>query len=165
MHRIALFVFVVALLSLPTITGAQLQPGSTGGTIGKTDKSISGGEERQETGARPERTNSSTSRGEHTTSESSIAGRWRWDARCGQGNFQGEFEIGEGKQFTGAFLSDLPGPISNGRRNGNQVSFSRQSLGQWQPWTGSLRGSNSMAGSLVRTDAGGDRCTWTATRQ
>jgi hypothetical protein len=96
MHRIALFVFVVALLSLPTITGAQLQPGSTGGTIGKTDKSISGGEERQETGARPERANSSTSRGEHTTSESSIAGRWRWDARCGQGTFRANLKSVKG---------------------------------------------------------------------
>jgi hypothetical protein len=33
---------------MSTVALAQLQPGSTGGTIGKTDKSISGGEERSE---------------------------------------------------------------------------------------------------------------------
>jgi hypothetical protein len=42
-HRFALSVFFTAMLSLPAV--AQLQPGSTGGSIGKTDKSISGGEE------------------------------------------------------------------------------------------------------------------------
>jgi WSC domain len=42
-HRFALSVFFTAMLSLPAV--AQLQPGSTGGSIGKTDKSISGGEQ------------------------------------------------------------------------------------------------------------------------
>lgn len=54
MRRMAVFVFIVALLSWPTIAVAQLQPGSTGGTIGKTDKEISGGEETEPQG-RPKR--------------------------------------------------------------------------------------------------------------
>lgn len=37
--------FACALMLMPSVALAQLQPGSTGGTIGKTNKSISGGEE------------------------------------------------------------------------------------------------------------------------
>jgi hypothetical protein len=142
-------------------SGALSQAGSTGGTLGNTDKSISGDREESR---RSERLNPRPSKEEHTISEPSIAGRWRWDARCGQGSFSGEFEIGDGKQFTGAFISDVAGPISNGHRNGNQISFLRSVLGHLQPWTATLRGPNTMFGTLVRADWGNDRCTWTATR-
>jgi hypothetical protein len=39
-------VAMIGMLSVPCF--AQLQPGSTGGTIGKTDKSVSGGEQQSE---------------------------------------------------------------------------------------------------------------------
>jgi WSC domain len=42
-HRLILSIFVIGMISVPCV--AQLQPGSTGGSIGKTDKSISGGEQ------------------------------------------------------------------------------------------------------------------------
>jgi hypothetical protein len=43
MRRFILPIFLIATFSAPCV--AQVQPGSTGGTIGKQDKSISGGEE------------------------------------------------------------------------------------------------------------------------
>jgi hypothetical protein len=42
-HRFVLCALVVGMFSAPCV--AQVQPGSTGGSIGKQDKSISGGEE------------------------------------------------------------------------------------------------------------------------
>jgi hypothetical protein len=42
MPRFILSIFFIGMLSVPVL--AQIQPGSTGGSIGKTDKSISGGE-------------------------------------------------------------------------------------------------------------------------
>jgi hypothetical protein len=46
MRLVAAFACAVILIS--TVALAQLQPGSTGGTIGKTDKSISGSEQKSE---------------------------------------------------------------------------------------------------------------------
>jgi|ERR1039458_174732 hypothetical protein len=43
MHRFILSIFFIGMLSVSVV--AQIQPGSVGGTIGKQDKSISGGEE------------------------------------------------------------------------------------------------------------------------
>ncbi|MGP0093892.1 MAG: hypothetical protein ACLPKB_28705 [Xanthobacteraceae bacterium] len=54
---------------------AQLQPGSTGGTIGKTDKSISGGEE-QPTPSSPERKSRKAAVNPATTVSRSISGAW-----------------------------------------------------------------------------------------
>jgi hypothetical protein len=43
MYRFVLCILILGLFSVPCV--AQVQPGSTGGSIGKTEKSISGGEE------------------------------------------------------------------------------------------------------------------------
>jgi len=51
-HRF-LCVFVVAMLSSPCV--AHAQAGSTGGTIGKTEKSISGGEDTEQPRQEPHR--------------------------------------------------------------------------------------------------------------
>jgi hypothetical protein len=47
MHRFVLGVLIIGMFSVPC--AAQIQPGSTGGSIGKTEKSISGGESTAET--------------------------------------------------------------------------------------------------------------------
>jgi hypothetical protein len=70
------------LMLMPAVAFAQLQPGSTGGTIGKTDKSISGGEERSEPASRPRR--EAPTREAATTERSTgsscrgIVGTWSW---------------------------------------------------------------------------------------
>ena len=43
MHRIASLIFAASVLWTSAIAVAQVQPGSTGGTVGKQDKSVSGG--------------------------------------------------------------------------------------------------------------------------
>ena len=44
MHRVVSLVFSISLGLVPAIAIAQVQSGSTGGAIGKRDKSISGEE-------------------------------------------------------------------------------------------------------------------------
>jgi hypothetical protein len=71
-----------------------VQPGSVGGTIGKTDKSVSGGE----SAAEPSTPAKSRSRGQRPidkgasdkSSEVSVAGRWRWIAECSNGQTYGK---------------------------------------------------------------------------
>jgi hypothetical protein len=50
MRRTSIGIALIALsyLAFANASSAQMQPGSTGGTVGKTDKSISGGEEQSE---------------------------------------------------------------------------------------------------------------------
>jgi hypothetical protein len=44
-QRAVLRLSIMALILASDIAAAQMQPGSTGGTIGKTDKSVSGGDD------------------------------------------------------------------------------------------------------------------------
>ena len=77
MHRFVLCALAVGVFSAPCV--AQVQPGSTGGSIGKIDKSVSGGEEanqprvaphpKRETGAQQ------TSSGQ---SCNGLVGTWSW---------------------------------------------------------------------------------------
>lgn len=53
MYRFVPCVLILALFSLPCV--AQVQPGSTGGTIGKQDKSISGDDQPGPSGQRAKR--------------------------------------------------------------------------------------------------------------
>jgi hypothetical protein len=78
MHRFILSIFFVGMLSVSA--AAQLQPGSTGGTVGKQDKSISGGEERDRPRAASHPKQSAT-KSQETSSGSAcgrIVGRWLW---------------------------------------------------------------------------------------
>lgn len=137
------------------------QAGSTGGSIGKHEKSLQGSQDR----GRPEPHNNAgrTSAGKTRQAVGGISGTWNWQAKCSENIYQGVFEIdalADG-QFSGRFLSDVPGQISNGRLSGNSFSFLRQIVIVQQPWRGSLSGgqmSGKISGPL------GDACTFTATR-
>ncbi|MGP0090116.1 MAG: hypothetical protein ACLPKB_09185 [Xanthobacteraceae bacterium] len=164
MHRIAPLVLAIVVLYGPTITAAQVQSGSTGGTIGKQDKSASGGEEApppRQSGAPKSR--QSTLR--ETPSGGSVSGRWRWTADCPSGHWHGEFAVSEtsGGQFTGEYAGTTfgdDGTITDGRVNGGSVSFTRHAaLGITQHWIGRLT-SGHIAGSL----SGNESCQWQASR-
>jgi len=81
--RLAGFIMLLGLLALGQQESAFAQAGSTGGTIGKTDKSISGGESAAEPD-RPPATSSpkrSVAKTQETPSSHScdrIVGRWSW---------------------------------------------------------------------------------------
>jgi hypothetical protein len=81
------------------------QAGSTGGTIGKTDKSASGGEDLDENRGRPHRANKQSG-----PAGGSLTGRWDWEAICYGIRYFGDFRIREvGGQLTGEFLDDSGG--------------------------------------------------------
>jgi hypothetical protein len=132
--KVAAF-FAVAMFWIPAV--AQNQAGSTGGTIGKIDKSASGGQE-----AKPAERPLPRSTGIVAHSAISVSGTWHWRAQCGVIAPGGVFEIGEmsGKQFSGAFRSDGPGVLS-GEISGDRVTFRRVVDSGWdspQTWTGRL---------------------------
>ena len=154
---------VLCMLVMPC--SAQVQPGSTGGSIGKTDKSVSGGE-----GAAAPRALTKSSRPiEGGTSDrssgASVAGRWRWNADCPSGHWQGQLDLAEASrgQFSGSFAGtgwvDI-GTITNGQVHGTSVNFTRTWSTGTQYWKGQLA-----AGRLKGTLSGNENCNWEASRK
>jgi len=89
--RIAVAFMCSLMLFVAAERVAFAQAGSTGGTIGKTDKSVSGGDEPPQ--QRPKaklRTSTVGNAPAH-----SISGKWAWTAKCTDGseNWAGAFEL------------------------------------------------------------------------
>ena len=166
MHRFVLCGLIVGTCSVPCV--AQVQPGSTGGSIGKTEKSISGGE-----GGEPNTPPRSRSKGQRPVdngtsdqpSEVSVAGRWRWIADCGGGRWEGEFDLTRtsrgniGGSFAGTSWHDI-GTITDGHINGSRIAFTRKSAVTTQYWKGRLAG-----GRIKGTSSGNGNCSWEASRK
>jgi hypothetical protein len=78
MRRFILPIFLTATFSAPCV--AQVQPGSVGGTIGKQDKSISGGAEADRPRAAPQQKRSDTKSQQRSSGHSCnrIVGKWTW---------------------------------------------------------------------------------------
>jgi hypothetical protein len=137
------------------------QAGSIGGTIGKTDKSVLGGESAVEPHApaksRPKGT-------PDQSSEASVAGRWRWISDCAA-RWQGEFDLAETSRghFNGSFAGTSwydVGTITDGHISGTSISFTRKNAAVTQYWTGRLT-----AGRIKGTYSGNANCSWEATRK
>jgi hypothetical protein len=160
----------IALMALPyfafaNVSSALAQAGSTGGTIGKQDKSISGGESVVEPHA-PVKSRPKSQRPIETpeSSEVSVAGRWRWTQDCPP-RWQGEFDLAETSRghFNGSFAGTSwydNGTITDGHISGTSVSFTRKSAPVTQYWTGRLT-----AGRMKGTSSGNANCSWEATRK
>jgi hypothetical protein len=76
MRRFILPIFLIATFSAPCL--AQVQPGSTGGTIGKQDKSISGGEEADRPRAAPHPKRSAGPQQTSSSNTCALVGTWSW---------------------------------------------------------------------------------------
>ena len=76
MHRFALCALAVGVFSAPCV--AQVQPGSTGGSIGKTDKSISGGEEANQPRATPHPKREAGPQQTSSSNSCALVGTWSW---------------------------------------------------------------------------------------
>lgn len=91
MHRFA-SVMLIAVVLLPSIALAQVQPGSTGGTVGKREKSISGGEDGAKPGrsAAPAKPAAAPARAAASSACPSVAGVWTakgaWNVLFGGGD-------------------------------------------------------------------------------
>jgi hypothetical protein len=139
---------------------AFAQSGSTGGVIGKQDKSVSGGEDVAE----PHAVKKSQRRPiegsvSDRSSDVSVVGRWHYSADCASGHWQGELDLAEMSkgQFSGSF--DV-GTITNVHVNGTSVTFTRTWVTFTQYWIGRLVG-----GRLKGTLSGNENCSWEASRK
>jgi hypothetical protein len=165
--------FICAAIMLVTVTVSApfagtvfAQAGSTGGTLGNTDKSISGDREGPRRSGDREEPRKKAPKEAHTASAPSIvsvAGRWNWTADCQSGHYNGAFTLSEasGGQFTGAFdgtaMHDI-GTISGGEVSGGQISFTRTAI-IVQHWRGRLT-----PGHISGSISGNENCTWQASK-
>jgi hypothetical protein len=139
--------------------------GSVGGTLGKTDKSLSGGHDTAppKDAARPNK-NTAEAAG------ASIAGRWKWTADCQSGHWSGAFTITQGAAgaFTGGFLhtnwADI-GTISEGHVSSEKFSFIRTwtlPITQTQHWSGQLAGGGRHLNGNI---TGNENCAWEGVKE
>jgi hypothetical protein len=133
-HIIVITLASAVLLAALATRTAFAQAGSTGGTIGKQDKSTSGS---QELPSPPKPPRKRAARGESAAqkmgSRAAISGRWHWDIKCPNANFVGILDIVQsGDTFTGEFGHTNfwdNGTVSNGRVTGDTVTFDREYYG------------------------------------
>jgi len=157
----------IAILYCLVAQAALAQSGSMGGTIGKTDKSASGGGE--EVGSRP-----LTSTSPAASFDGSILGQWRYVARCPiTGTWTGIFQLrGSTQNLNGSIHQDQPPnqplysqSIIGGHVTGNTVVFTHHlvvQLGTYNhTWSGQLSGVSEMKGQIAATV---ETCSFTASR-
>jgi hypothetical protein len=130
---------LVALLATDRVAFAQA--GSTGGTIGKTGKSVSGGEgpsdPRYDEPRIRQSHRSSVSFGSAALSAASLRGRWHVDTTCVNGSDDLTFDIREisTSEFNGDY--DRTGKIVSGRIDGNHVTLTTRAMFT-VTWTGTV---------------------------
>ena len=118
-----------SLATLVATTGtAFAQAGSTGGTLGKTDKSASGGQEDSRQAQRPK----------VRAGVAGIAGHWRVEVECG-GPHTWSFDVRQSSttEFAGDF-NPGGGRLFDGKVEGSRLTFATEDLTK-RNWTGTLK--------------------------
>jgi hypothetical protein len=168
---------ILGACSLPCV--AQVQPGSTGGSIGKQNKSVLGEdqpappEQRSKRSARTrdEDKKISTNDGTGGQTATSLRGYWRIQVNCGSsqnalergGKWSFDIRAISGNTFAGGF--DQGGKIVEGKIEGKAISLTTQDIFSRQ-WTGTVSGSPE-AGMRMQGSVTGppDGCTFTASKR
>jgi hypothetical protein len=168
MKRLTIAATLSIALSTAGASVAFAQAGSTGGTLGKTDKLTAGSRDTEEPekpphSTRPQR-KSDAPAGSGPQTSASVAGHWRWTADCDNGgHYTAGFQLTQGMagELSGVFVGDL-GTISDGHIRSGVVSFTRTSAFWTQHWTGRLIGGGThINGSLT----GNVTCTWEGVKE
>jgi hypothetical protein len=158
-------------LMVATAGPALAQSGSTGGSVGKQGKSVSGGDGHRP--AAPPRSREPAQRSAKpqqaapARSAVAVGGRWRWTADCPSGHWNGGWDLTEtgSGQFSGNFagmtIGDA-GSITNGRVGGGSLSFTRHFLMMTQSWNGRLTGGANP--SVQGTITGNETCRFQASK-
>lgn len=175
MRRAVSLIFSIGLILVGASAVAQVQPGNTGGTIGKQDKSISGEDhsaapaERSKPPARTrdrDRKIPANNDGAGGQTAASLAGHWHIQVNCGSkqhmlergGKWSFDIKAISGNTFAGGF--DQAGKIVEGKIEGKAVSLTTQDIFTRQ-WTGAVSGATRMQGSVTGPPEG---CTFTASK-
>jgi hypothetical protein len=143
--------------SAPVRPAVRLAQGSTGGTLGKRDRSLSGG------GPSAKEAPSGHDR---QRPASAIAGRWEWTQNCQFGLYRGTFEMHQAgaNRVQGTVYQRSPeasGTIVEGRFRANRVSFKVTLSHGVETFDGSLAGPGRLQGT---SSSQYGPCTWTASR-
>jgi hypothetical protein len=165
---------VLGALFVSSRAEAQAPPGSTGGTLGKTDRELSGSQSQEALPGKTPKSRKDEQGGSEASPGTSVLGRWRWATNCAVGSGTGTLQLtGSPQRLSGSIQTDEPG-FSNERITGIRVSdrivaFTRHytiALGTYaQTWSGTLSGSAGSAKIAGRTSDVLQSCTFSATRQ
>ena len=145
-------------------TRLRVAQGSTGGTLGKADQSLSGDQ--------PQAASPTVPKQKNTTAEparASVLGRWQWTATCPiSGTWTGTMELrGSAQRLVGTMKQDQPGDagsITGGNVSGQTVVVVRQIGAEVQTVTGTLSGSGRSARIVGQTSGFGGTCNIVVTR-
>jgi hypothetical protein len=160
-----------ALLALSHLAFANASPalaqaGSTGGIIGKQDKSLSGSEEADRPGTAPleKRPAANTRETPSRASKNSLIGRWQWHAQCTNGtSWEAAFvATAADKESVALDFIGAGGGKGTGVVTGNRVRLLRSFAVFTQTWTATLSGGNRMNGEI--TSSGKGSCSFQASR-
>jgi hypothetical protein len=172
-RRLLGFALLSGLFALGQQESAFAQAGSTGGIIGKQDKSISGGEDRSAPPAQRSKRSARTRDDDSTSGQTaaSLRGYWRIQVNCGShqnvlergGKWSFDIKAISGNTFAGGF--DQGGKIVEGKIEGKAVSLTTQDIFS-RHWTGTVLGSPG-AGMRMQGSVTGppDGCTFTASKR
>jgi hypothetical protein len=130
------------------------QAGSIGGTIGKTDKSASGGEDQPQTRQKSKASSASKER----PTPSSISGKWLWTAKCDDASeWTGGFDIAQKSDgsFNGKITGLFGATTISGQLFGNKLIGTLSYLDHSTNMSFTVAaGGNSMRGSETSKDRG-----------
>lgn len=139
---------------------ASAQSGSTGGSLGKSGKSVSGT-------VLPKRLPGSASGSDAIPATRDITGTWHWEARCAtSGVWTGTVTLaGRPENLTGSFAQDQPGgdgAFLGGSASGTRITFRRRTGLLVQIWDGEI--SDGGSGSIIvgRASHALETCSFTA---
>jgi hypothetical protein len=165
--NIAISIVVISVVAVaPPSDRIAFGQGSVGGTLGKTDKSLSGNRETAAPSKDATRPNKNTAEAAGV----SVAGRWKWTADCQSGHWVGAFTITQGVAgaFTGGFLhtnwADI-GTISEGHVSSETLSFIRtwtMPMTLTQHWSGQLTGGGRHINGNI---TGNENCAWEGVKE
>jgi hypothetical protein len=162
MRTIATFAAIVAVA--PALAFAQ---GSTGGTLGKTDQSLSGGKKE----ALPERTQDAKKAPSGVgPTDASIFGRWRYRAQCSvSGVLTGTLNLnGTPERLHGSIQQDAPAAnfsINDGRVSGGRATFAVPVGALLSTWNIAVSGTGKSARIAGTASHQLESCTVNANRQ
>jgi hypothetical protein len=153
---------IILMVGMLLASSVVTQSGSTGGTLGKTKKSISGTVKKRVPVAK--RKKNTVSR---TNSLPNYQGTWRWKVQCPLSRiWTGTFTLnGPASSLHGNFTMDQPGgngTLLGGSVNGSRIVFRRMTGLLNQTWDGVLSGAGKNA--IIRGTASHAResCSFTA---
>jgi hypothetical protein len=163
MKNVVRVIFFLSGLMLNAPEQTFAQSGTTGGSLGKTNKSVSGSVKKRVPAGKQKTVVSKTN------TLPSYQGTWHWDAKCSLSRrFTGTFILhGQASKLLGKFTMDQPGDdgtIVGGRVKGSRIVIRRKTGLLTQTWDGVISGTGKNAIITGTASHQLESCSFTASR-